>query len=81
NGHSRKWNVSNNALYLKSIEQNTLPCEEEVLTPTQQLNENIMIQLRTMEGIDLLNERWKDVDEAVKLKILHAARKWEKLHR
>ncbi len=49
----RRWNIANNALYQKSIENNTLPFEEETLTPTQQLNEYIMISLRTMEGIHL----------------------------
>lgn len=49
----RRWNIANNALYQKSIENNTLPFEEEILTPTQQLNEYIMISLRTMEGIDM----------------------------
>ncbi len=48
----RRWNIANNALYQKSIENNTLPFEEEILTVTQQLNEYIMISLRTMEGID-----------------------------
>jgi oxygen-independent coproporphyrinogen-3 oxidase len=53
-GHrKRRWNIANNALYQKSIENKQLPFEEEILTPTQQLNEYIMISLRTMEGIDL----------------------------
>lgn len=49
----RRWNVANNALYIQSIENNLIPFEEEILTPTQQLNEQIMIGLRTMEGISL----------------------------
>ena len=49
----RRWNIANNALYQKSIENKLLPFEEETLTPTQQLNEYIMIRLRTLEGIDL----------------------------
>jgi oxygen-independent coproporphyrinogen-3 oxidase len=57
---SRRWNVANNALYIQSIENNLIPFEEEILTPTQQLNEQIMIGLRTMEGISLkkLEERF-----------------------
>ena len=51
--NKRRWNIANNALYQKSIENNTLPCEEEILTPTQQLNEYIMIGLRTIEGLDM----------------------------
>lgn len=50
---SRRWNVANNSLYIQSIENNLIPYEEEILTPTQQLNEQIMIGLRTMEGISL----------------------------
>ncbi len=49
----RRWNIANNALYIKSIEQNSIPFEEEILTPVQQLNERIMIALRTMEGLDI----------------------------
>jgi oxygen-independent coproporphyrinogen III oxidase len=49
----RRWNVANNSLYIKSIEKKLVPFEEEILTPTQQLNERIMISLRTMEGLDL----------------------------
>jgi oxygen-independent coproporphyrinogen-3 oxidase len=49
----RWWNIANNALYIKSIEQGVIPSEEEKLTVIQQLNESIMISLRTMEGLDL----------------------------
>lgn len=52
-GQKRKWNVSNNALYIQSLEQSIIPFEEETLTQTQQLNEYIMTSLRTMEGLDL----------------------------
>ncbi|MEO7523933.1 MAG: coproporphyrinogen III oxidase, partial [Ferruginibacter sp.] len=50
--NKRRWNVSNNALYIQSLKNNTIPYEEEVLTDTQRLNEYIMTSLRTMEGID-----------------------------
>ena len=52
-GKSRKWNISNNALYIQSLQKGTIPFEEEILTVTQQLNEYIMTSLRTMEGLDL----------------------------
>lgn len=51
-GKSRRWNVANNALYIQSLKNNIIPFEEEILTPTQQLNEYIMTSLRTMEGLD-----------------------------
>lgn len=53
NGYSRQWNVSNNALYIQSLEKNLVPFEKEELTKTQQHNEYVMTSLRTIEGIDL----------------------------
>ncbi len=49
----RRWNISNNSLYIQSLLKNTIPFEEEILTDTQRLNEYIMTSLRTIEGIDL----------------------------
>jgi oxygen-independent coproporphyrinogen III oxidase len=57
NGTARKWNVSNNALYIQSIEKGMIPFEEEILTPVQRLNEYLMISARTIEGIDLTRLR------------------------
>jgi oxygen-independent coproporphyrinogen-3 oxidase len=53
NGLSREWNVANNAQYIAGWAGGGLDAEREVLTPVQQLNEYIMISLRTMEGCDL----------------------------
>ena len=53
NGIERRWNVANNNLYIKGIDENLPKREVEMLTPTQKLNEYVMISLRTMEGIDL----------------------------
>ena len=53
NGKSRQWNVAGNAQYIDGIFAGKLLFEKEELTPTQQLNEYIMISLRTMEGCDL----------------------------
>lgn len=52
NRKSRQWNISNNALYIQSLQKNKLSFEIEHLTSTQQLNEYIMTSLRTIEGID-----------------------------
>lgn len=52
-GHSRRWNIANNNLYIQSLQENLIPCEEEKLTITQRLNEYIMISLRTIEGLHL----------------------------
>lgn len=54
NGKTRRWNIANNALYVKNILQDhRLIYEEEILTPVQRLNEYIMTSLRTMWGCDL----------------------------
>ena len=53
NGSSRSWNVSNNSVYLKSIHENKLPSEVEILSKTDRYNEYIMTGLRTMWGISL----------------------------
>jgi oxygen-independent coproporphyrinogen-3 oxidase len=53
NGRERQWNVANNALYIKSLNEGIVPFEKEVLTDTQRLNEYIMTSLRTVEGLDL----------------------------
>ena len=45
--------MANNAVYIKNINDEETQRETEVLTPSQQLNETIMISLRTIEGIDL----------------------------
>ena len=52
-GEKRGWNVSNNALYLKSISENQLPSETEILSKTDRYNEYVMTGLRTIWGISL----------------------------
>ena len=53
NGVSRSWNISNNTLYLKSLEDNKLPSESEKLTLTDRYNEYVMTGLRTIWGVSL----------------------------
>ncbi len=65
----RRWNVANNTLYLQSLEKNTVPFTEEVLTPIMQVNECIMISLRTSAGIEL-NSVAQNFGEKYKNKIL-----------
>ena len=52
-GKNRSWNVSNNAIYLKSIAENTLPSETETLSETDRYNEYVMTGLRTIWGVSL----------------------------
>ncbi|MFV8343403.1 radical SAM family heme chaperone HemW [Flavobacterium sp. XS2P39] len=53
NGVYRSWNVSNNSVYLKSIQENKQPNEIEVLSTADRYNEYIMTGLRTIWGVSL----------------------------
>ncbi len=52
-GVKRGWNVRNNSKYIKSLEQNVLPIEIEILSTTDKYNEYIMTGLRTVWGVSL----------------------------
>lgn len=52
-GVSRSWNISNNSIYLKSIAENQLPSETEILSKNDRYNEYVMTGLRTIWGISL----------------------------
>jgi len=52
-GVLRSWNISNNSLYLKSLQENKLANETEILSKTDQYNEYIMTGLRTIWGVSL----------------------------
>lgn len=52
-GESRGWNISNNSLYIKSIQEGKLPMETEQLTKTDRYNEYIMTGLRTIWGVSM----------------------------
>ena len=53
NGKQRSWNVQNNAIYIKKINQNELPIQRETLSVTDRYNEYVMIGLRTIWGVSL----------------------------
>ena len=59
-GFSRSWNVSNNNLYIKAIENNNMYYESENLSKNDKYNEYVMIGLRTMWGVstDYLNDNF-----------------------
>jgi oxygen-independent coproporphyrinogen III oxidase len=52
-GEKRGWNVANNSLYLKAIQNDELPIETEILTVSDRYNEYIMTGLRTIWGVSL----------------------------
>lgn len=53
NGVSRQWNISNNSKYIAGIQNNTPDFELENLSESQQINECIMIALRTKWGLNI----------------------------
>lgn len=53
NNNRRSWNVSNNTIYIKSIQQNQLPSTVETLSKKDRFNEYVMTGLRTIWGISL----------------------------
>ena len=73
----RQWNISNNPLYITSLQQGIIPFERETLTRVQRINEYLMTSLRTMEGISLnfLEKNWGEESkhEVIKAAQLHIA--------
>lgn len=59
-GRSRRWNIAQNAAYIRSIAAGQIPFTEEILTEDQRHNEYVMTALRTADGIDLdrLGSQW-----------------------
>ena len=66
NGISRSWNVSNNSIYLKSIQENKVPNETEILSITDRYNEYVMTGLRTIWGVSLDRIKTEFGDEYLK---------------
>ena len=54
NGQSRQWNISNNSVYIRSMSEDKVPAEMEVLSLNDKFNEYILTSLRTKWGVDLL---------------------------
>ena len=75
-GNNRRWNIANNAMYVQSLKNSIIPFEEEILTPTQHLNEYIMTALRTIEGLDLELVQSKFGGQYPE-QLLKASEKWE----
>lgn len=48
----RSWNIANNPLYIKSLAEGKRNFEEEILSEKDQINELIMIGLRTLKGVN-----------------------------
>jgi len=52
-GIHRSWNIANNALYLKGIQEDKFPSEKEKLTIADRYNEYVMTGLRTIWGVSV----------------------------
>lgn len=53
-GNTRRWNLANNSLYIAGMANPKEHWfEQEVLTPTQAINEYIMTSIRTIWGCDV----------------------------
>ena len=50
--NTRRWNISNNRLYIKNMKAGIPYFEQEVLSPYDLVNEKIMLGLRTLNGLD-----------------------------
>ncbi|MBZ9632078.1 radical SAM family heme chaperone HemW [Salegentibacter sp. LM13S] len=53
-GNSRKWNISNNPLYIKALGNDEIPQETEDLSLSDKYNEYVMTRLRTKFGVSLV---------------------------
>ena len=52
NQNSRQWNVAKNGVYMKAINEQSIPAEIEIFTEANKINEYIMTRLRTKWGIE-----------------------------
>jgi oxygen-independent coproporphyrinogen III oxidase len=53
-GATRQYNVAHNQRYIDSLQRGVVPCEVEVLTRKDHINEYLMTSLRTQWGCDLV---------------------------
>lgn len=77
NGITRRWNITNNALYIKNICNNELYFEEEILSEVDKINEYIMIQLRLQNGLNMqylktitTNEQYHQIEHKIQSYII-----------
>jgi oxygen-independent coproporphyrinogen-3 oxidase len=75
-GKTRSWNVANNALYIKNINENIPIYESEILTIENQMNERILTTLRTMWGISLVSFQ-KDFGAARFQELIKKSAQWQ----
>jgi len=80
-GNSRQFTINNNPLYIKSLRENRIPFEREVLTRENKINEYLFTSLRTDRGCslsylssqleyDLMKKNKSYLDQLVKGKLI-----------
>ena len=74
-GAIRSWNISNNRLYIKAIDENKNFYEFEKLTKIDKFNEYIMTGLRTLWGVSL-NYIMKNFGEEYKRHLIIKSKKY-----
>lgn len=55
-GRTRQWNIANLKKYLSDIMKGKVPYKREVLTETEKYNEQVMLGLRTCQGVRATDE-------------------------
>lgn len=77
NGFSRQFNVSNNAKYIKSINEGKVLADVEILTPENKANDYLLTSLRTKWGCDMnkikgiVGEKWHVENQSVLRKYIN----------
>lgn len=74
-GTTRRWNVANNAQYLRAIAAGEKTFEEEQLNPKERFNEWVMTRLRTLWGLSP-EEVMRQFGEEVFRELEKSARPW-----
>lgn len=69
NGTERRWNIANNAQYIRMMAENKSTYEAELLTENERYNEFLMTRLRTSRGI-LLGELEQNFGEEAAKNVL-----------
>ncbi len=80
-GASRQFNVNNNTRYIEALKNGTPHHQTEQLSPAQLMNESILTQLRTVNGIDtrkfkesfqvdLVQLHWKTISALTRQKLV-----------
>lgn len=74
-GGSRQWNIANNVKYLRSIEEGKVPCERELLSTVDRVNECLMTGLRTKWGCSI--SKLSAIDQELSDKVVSAAEAYD----